>query len=162
MIRIGNILMWLALAGTIVLLALAFASPAPLVFMAIIGLTVGTAVVLRAPVWVLLAGVVAGPTLGGWLDFSAGGALPAATVDRALLLAVVVHTGFMVLGRRLKLLPVSRIELAMAAFVVAAATSLAIRGGSLADAGESGFRLDVVFLIQSYLVPFMLFFLAKS
>jgi len=160
--RIGNIVMGLPLAGAVVLLALAFASPAPFVLIAIIGLAVGIAVVLRAPVWVLLATVVAGPTLGGWLDFSAGGAIPAATIDRAMLLAVVVYAVFMVLGRHWKVLPAGRIELAMAAFIVVAATSLAVRGGSLPDRAESGLRLDVVFLAQSYLVPFMLFFLGKN
>ncbi len=153
---------WLALAAAILLVSLAFASGAPLIFIVVTGLMFGTVVVLRAPVWLLIGGVVAGPTLGGWLDFSAGGAIPAATIDRAMLLAVSVYAAGMVLNRRLTLLRPGRVEAAMAIFGIVAAISLAIRGGSMPQGVESGFRLDIVFLAQSYLVPFMCFFLGKN
>lgn len=154
---------WLLLFVAIVLMSLAFASAALPIPAAIIGLTLGAAVVLRAPVWVLIAGVVTGPALGSWLDFSAGGAIPAATIDRALLLAVSVYAGTMVLGRRLLFLPPGRIEAAMVLFGIVASVSLAFRGGSTSEGmGKSGLRLDIIFLAQSYLIPFMYFFLGKN
>jgi O-antigen ligase len=154
---------WMLLLVAIALVSLALASSILPVVGAITGLLLGTAVVLRAPVWVLIAGVVTGPAMGSWLDFSAGGAIPAATIDRALLLAVSVYVGTMVLGRRLTFLPPGRIEAAMGIFGIVAATSLAFRGGSTSEGvGVSGLRLDIVFLAQSYLIPFMYFFLGKN
>ncbi len=156
----GARLLLLALSGALLLVAMAFAGP--IVLVGIVGLVLATVIVLYAPVWMLILGVAAGPTLGGWLDFSAGGAIPAATIDRAMLFVVSVYTGILVLFRRIRLLPPGRTEAVMAVFIVIAAVSLVIRGGSLTAGGESGFRLDVILLLQSYMVPFVLFFLAKN
>jgi O-antigen ligase len=69
----------------------------------------------------------------------------------------------MILGRRLTFLPPGRIEAAMGIFSIVAMVSLGFRGGSTSEGvGVNGLRLDIVFLAQSYLIPFMYFFLAKN
>lgn len=147
--------------GAALLLAFAFAGMSVFIIAAIVGGTLVVALLLKIPAWMLLAAVASGPMFGGWLDASVGGGVQA-TIDRALLVAITFFMAVRWLRRPAAVLPVSRVELLMLTFVLVAAVSALVRGGSQGSGTKGGLRLDFVFLVQSYGAPFLLFFLAKN
>jgi O-antigen ligase len=134
-----------------------------------VALAAGAAVLcvaLFAPAALLLAWIGASPMLSTWLDVNAG-PLPTVTPARAILAVLLPVTAWRWLRRPHTVLPVGRLELLMAWFIVLAAASAVVSGGSrqtnmaLVNV-QGGLKLDLVFLFLSYGVPFLAFFLAKN
>ncbi len=143
------------------LFALFVASASWLMVILILGAAITIPVCLYSPAIALLGWLTLGPTVGGLIPHLIAG-LPAITPDRVLL----IGAGLVVLVRWARdpqsLLPFGRIEFAMAAFLVVAAVSLVLRGGTWITPSEGGLRNDVVNLIVPYAIPFFAFFVAKN
>jgi O-antigen ligase len=122
---------------------------------------------LFAPTVLLLAWLAADPSLSTWLDVRIG-PFPALTPDRALLMVLVAVTAWRWLRRPQTLLPLGRLELLMAGFIIYAAASAVAGGGSqqknlaAVNVAAGGLKSDFVFLSVCYALPFLGFFMTKN
>lgn len=137
----------------------------------VMGLAVaaGTAVLclaLFAPTGLILTWLATATTIPYWFDVNIG-PLPALTPDRALFAVLLSILGCRWLLGRQGFLPLGRLELLMAWFIIFAAASAVASGGSrqtnliVKNPGGS-LGLDLVFLTVGYGIPFLGFFLAKN
>ncbi|MBZ0269198.1 O-antigen ligase family protein, partial [bacterium] len=150
-----------AVAAGGLVVAYAAASADPLLLAGVLGVAVLLPLVLRAPAVTLLLWIATGATMGGWLAVQPGG-LPAVSVDRALLAALIGVCAVRWIRHPGLMLGPGPIEWRMLLFLAVALVSNLLAGPTMEANGTTGRHLDLIFLGQSYLVPFVGFFLAKN
>src|SRR5687768_15136621 len=156
-----------AFGGTASLILALSVTASPLMGVAMAAGTLAVCVGLFSPAGLTLTWLASGPTLSTWLDADVG-PLPAITPDRALLVVLLGVLGWRWLRRPHTLLPLGRLELLMAWFIIFAAGSAIAGGGSrqtnlaLKTISDGSLRLDFVFLFLIYGLPFLGFFLVKN
>jgi O-antigen ligase len=156
-----------ALSGFASLVFAASLSSGPLIGLAVAGGAAAFCLALYAPTALVLAWIGTGPTLSTWLDVRVG-PLPALTPDRALLMLLLFVSAWRWLRRPWTLLPLGRFEQLMAWFLLYAAASAVLGGGSqetnlaATKSSAGGLRQDLVALAIGYGLPFLSFFLTKN
>ena len=154
------------LAGIASLGMAASIAVSPLMGVAVAAGAAALCVALFAPAGLVLAWLGTATTIPYWFDIKIG-PLPALTPDRALLAVLLSVLACRWLLRRQTLLPLGRLELLMAWFIIFAAASAVAGGGSrqtnliVKNPGGS-LNLDLIFLALGYGIPFVGFLLAKN
>jgi O-antigen ligase len=152
------------LASTVFALAL---TGSPIMALAVALGIIVVCVGLFSPALLTLAWIGSGPTLSTWLDVRVG-PLPALTPDRTLLMVLLALFVTRWVRRPETRLPLGRMELLMAGFLLYAAASVLAGGGSretslnLRTMASGSLRLDFVFLGVVYGLPYFSFFMTKN
>ena len=160
-------LVYAACAGFVSLLFAGAIAANPKLALALAGGAAALPLGLFAPAALVLAWIGSGPPLSTWLEVKVG-ALPALTLDRVLLAWLLLVVGWRWLRRPQTILPLGRLEILMAWFLIVAAASAVWGGGShgtetAAGPGlRGGLGLDLVRLALGYGLPFLGFFLTKN